>query len=51
MFGFPAVVDSDNAKCLVSREIKQFFTEPGISTTFTSVYNQRGIRSVNAATA
>jgi len=42
MFGFPAVVHSDNAKCFVSREIKQFLTERGILTTFTSVYNPRG---------
>jgi len=42
MFGFPAVVHSDNAKCLVRGEIKQFFTERGISTTFVSVYNSFG---------
>jgi len=35
-------VHSHNAKCFVSREIKQFFTERGISTTFASVYNPRG---------
>jgi len=42
IFGFPAVVHSDNAKCFVSREIKQFLTERGISTTFATVYNPRG---------
>ena len=42
MFGFPAVVHSDNAKCFVSREIKQFLTERGVLSTFTSVYNPRG---------
>jgi len=51
MFDFPSVLHSDNAKCFVSREIKQSFTERGISMTFASVYNPHGIRSVNATTA
>ena len=51
MFDFPSVLHSDNAKCFVSREIKQSFTERGISMTFASVYNPHGIRSVNATMA
>ena len=43
LFGFPAVVHSDNAKCFVSRDVKQFFNERGIATAFSSVYNPRGI--------
>ena len=34
LFGFPAVVHSDTAKWFMSRDVKQFFTERGIATTF-----------------
>ena len=42
LFGFPAIVHSDNAKCFVSKEIKEFLNERGIASTFSSVYNPRG---------
>ena len=39
LFNFPAIVHSDNAKCFVSKEIKEFLNERGIASTFSSVYN------------
>ena len=42
LFGFPAIVRYDNAKCFVSKEIKEFLNERGIASTFSSVYNPRG---------
>ena len=42
LFGFPAIVHSDNAKCFVSKEIKEFLNERGIASTFSSMYNPRG---------
>ena len=42
LFGFPAIVHSDNAKCFVSKEIKLFLDERGIASTHSSVYNPRG---------
>ena len=38
---FPAIVLSDNAKYLVSQEIKPFLDRRGIASTFFSVYNPR----------
>ena len=37
LFGFPAIVNSDNAKCFVSTEIKTFLSERGIASSFSSV--------------
>ena len=42
LFGFPAIVHSDNAKCFVSKEIKEFLNKRGIASTFFSVYNPCG---------
>ena len=42
LFGFPAIVHSDNAKCFVLKEIKEFLNERGIASTFSSVYNPCG---------
>ena len=38
LFGFPAIVNSDNAKCFVSKKIKKFLNERRIASTFSSVY-------------
>ena len=42
LFGFLAIVHSDNAKCFVSKKIKEFLNERGIAITFFSMYNPRG---------
>ena len=42
IFGFPAVVQSDNGKCFVSKDLKQFLYDRGIAITHSSVYNSRG---------
>ena len=42
LFDFPAIVHNDNAKCFVSKEIKEFLNKRGIASTFSSVYNPRG---------
>ena len=42
LFGFAALVHNDNAKCFVSKEVKKFLNERGITSTFSSVYNPRG---------
>ena len=42
LFGFPAIVYSDNAKCFLSKEIKEFLKEWGIASMFSSVYNPCG---------
>ena len=41
LFGFPAIVHSDNAKCFVSKEIKMFFNEREILSTYSFVYKPR----------
>ena len=41
LIGFPAIVHSGNATCFVSKKIKLFLNERGISSTFSSVYNPR----------
>ena len=42
LFGFPTIVHSDNAKCFVLKEIKEFLNEREIASTFSSVYSPRG---------
>ena len=42
LFGFLAIVHSDNAKCFISKEIKEFLNEREIASTFSSVYNPSG---------
>ena len=42
IFGFPAVIHSDNAKCFASKDLKQFLYDRGIAITHSSVYNSRG---------
>ena len=42
LFGFPAIVHTDTAKCFISKEIKEFLNERKIASTFSSVYNPRG---------
>ena len=42
LFGFPAILHSDYAKCLVSKEIKLFLNERGIASSLSSVCNPRG---------
>ena len=39
VFGFPAIVHSDNAKCFVSKKIKKLLNERGIASTFFFMYN------------
>ena len=41
LFGFSAIAHSDNAKCFVSKAIKEFLNEREIASTFSSVYNPR----------
>ena len=41
LFGFPAIVHSDNAKCFVPKEIKLFLNERGIGSTFPSICSPR----------
>ena len=41
LFGFPAIVHSDNAKCFVPKEIKLFLNERGIGSTFSSICSPR----------
>ena len=43
LFGFPAIVHSDNAKCFLSSEIEEFLNELKIVSTFSSVYNPFGM--------
>ena len=42
LFGFPTIVHSDNAKCFVFKEIKEFLNERRFASTFSNVYNPRG---------
>ena len=46
LFGFIAIVHSNNAKCFVSKKIKEFLNEWGIAT-YVFLRNPRGNSQVN----